>query len=74
MYPHLVVLALVLEGFGAAVGRGLAFLSGAGHPEANRGMRSSLKHYILGSYHFKPKDYEKLNREIFEMYWTLSSR
>ena len=30
----LVVLALVLEGLGAAVGRGLAFLCGSGHPEA----------------------------------------
>ena len=31
MYPHLVVLALVLEGLGAAVGGGLAFVGGAGH-------------------------------------------
>ena len=31
---HLVVLALVLEGLGAAVGGGLAFLCGSGHPEA----------------------------------------
>ena len=37
VYPHLVVLALVLEGLGAAVGRGLAFLSGSGHSGGKSG-------------------------------------